>query len=170
MFDKRRFIQYTCKVIIFFVFLKDVSTDFSMIRVNQDIALDENEIQEEFVRASGPGGQNVNRVATAVQLRFDIVNSASLPADVRRRLLRLGGHRVTGDGILIIDARRFRTQESNRRDARRRLVGLVKKAAERPKPRQKTKPTFASKQRRLTEKRRRSRIKQQRQPVDPAEN
>jgi len=141
-----------------------------MIRVNQNIALDENEIQEDFVRSSGPGGQNVNRVATAVQLRFDIVNSASLPEDVRRRLLRLGGSRVTRDGILIIDARRFRTQEANRKDARQRLIELVKKAAENPKPRHRTKPTSASKRRRLAEKRRRSRIKQQRQSVDTAEN
>jgi ribosome-associated protein len=141
-----------------------------MIRVNQNIALDENEIQEDFVRSSGPGGPNDNRVATAVQLRFDIVNSASLPEDVRRRLLRLGGSRVTRDGILIIDARRFRTQEANRKDARQRLIELVKKAAENPKPRHRTKPTSASKRRRLAEKRRRSRIKQQRQSVDTAEN
>jgi ribosome-associated protein len=141
-----------------------------MIRISQNIVLDENEIQEEFVRASGPGGQNVNRVATAVQLRFDVVNSASLPEDVRRRLLRLGGRRITRDGILIIDARRFRTQERNRKDALERLIGLVKKAAETPKPRHKTKPTSASKRKRLEAKRRRGRIKQQRQPVDPAEN
>ena len=141
-----------------------------MIRVNHNIALDENEIQEDFVRSSGPGGQNVNRVATAVQLRFDIVNSASLPEDVRRRLLRVGGSRVTREGILVIDARRFRTQEQNRSDARERLIGLVRKAAEKPKPRRKTKPTAASKRKRIQEKRRRSRIKQQRQPVDPAEN
>jgi ribosome-associated protein len=141
-----------------------------MIRISQNIVLDENEIQEEFVRASGPGGQNVNRVATAVQLRFDVVNSASLPEDVRRRLLRLGGRRITRDGILIIDARRFRTQERNRKDALERLIGLVKKAAETPKPRLKTKPTSASKRKRLEAKRRRGRIKQQRQPVDPAEN
>jgi ribosome-associated protein len=141
-----------------------------MIQVNQNIVLDENEIQEEFVRSSGPGGQNVNRVSTAVQLRFDIVNSASLPEDVRRRLLRLGGSRVTRDGVLIIDARRFRTQESNRKDARQRLIDLVKKAAEKPKPRHKTKPTSASKRKRLAEKQRRSRIKQQRQSVDSAED
>lgn len=140
-----------------------------MIQVNEDIILDENEIHEEFVRSSGPGGQNVNRVATAVQLRFDIVNSASLPEDVSRRLLRLGGSRVTRDGVLVIDARRFRTQEQNRRDARERLIGLVKKAAEKPKPRRQTKPTAASKRKRTEAKRRRSRIKQQRQPVDPAE-
>ncbi|MEJ2168226.1 MAG: alternative ribosome rescue aminoacyl-tRNA hydrolase ArfB [Desulfobacterales bacterium] len=139
-----------------------------MIQVNEHIVLDENEIQEEFVRSSGPGGQNVNRVATAVQLRFDIANSASLPEDVRRRLLRLGGSRVTRDGILIIDARRFRTQEQNRKDARERLIGLVKRAAEKPKPRRRTRPTAASRRKRLEEKRRRSRIKQGRQSVDPA--
>ena len=141
-----------------------------MIQINQNIVLDENEIQEEFVRSSGPGGQNVNRVSTAVQLRFDIVNSASLPEDVRRRLLRLGGSRVTRDGVLIIDARRFRTQEQNRRDARERLINLVRKAAEKPKPRRRTKPTAASKRKRIEAKRRRSRIKQQRQPVDQSEN
>ena len=141
-----------------------------MIQINQNIVLDENEIQEEFVRSSGPGGQNVNRVSTAVQLRFDIVNSASLPEDVRRRLLRLGGSRVTRDGVLIIDARRFRTQEQNRRDARERLINLVRKAAEKPKPRRRSKPTAASKRKRIEAKRRRSRIKQQRQPVDQSEN
>ena len=141
-----------------------------MIQVNEDIVLDENEIQEEFVRSSGPGGQNVNRVATAVQLRFDIVNSACLPEDVRRRLLRIGGSRVTRDGVLIIDARRFRTQEQNRRDARERLVNLVRKAAVKPKPRRRSKPTAASKRKRIEAKRRRSRIKQQRQPVDQSEN
>lgn len=141
-----------------------------MIQITDSIAIDDNEIVEEFVRSSGPGGQNVNRVATAVQLRFDIVNSASLSEDVRRRLMRLGGSRVTREGILVIDARRFRTQEQNRRDARERLIGLVRKAAEKPKPRRKTKPTAASKRKRIEEKRRRSRIKQRRQSVDPAEN
>ena len=141
-----------------------------MIQITDSIAIDDNEIVEEFVRSSGPGGQNVTRVATAVQLRFDIVNSASLSEDVRRRLMRLGGSRVTREGILVIDARRFRTQEQNRRDARERLIGLVRKAAEKPKPRRKTKPTAASKRKRIEEKRRRSRIKQRRQSVDPAEN
>ena len=141
-----------------------------MIQITDSITIDDNEIVEEFVRSSGPGGQNVNRVATAVQLRFDIVNSASLSEDVRRRLMRLGGSRVTREGILVIDARRFRTQEQNRRDARERLIGLVRKAAEKPKPRRKTKPTAASKRKRIEEKRRRSRIKQRRQSVDPAEN
>jgi len=138
-----------------------------VLQVTENIVLDENEIQEEFVRASGPGGQNVNRVATAVQLRFDVANCASLPEDVRRRLLRLGGSRVNRDGILIIDARRFRTQEQNRRDARERLIGLVKKAATKPKPRRETKPTAASKRKRIEQKKQRSRIKQQRQSIDP---
>jgi ribosome-associated protein len=141
-----------------------------MIQITDIIVIDENEIVEEFVRASGPGGQNVNRVATAVQLRFDIINSTSLPEDVRRRLLRLGGSRVTRDGILVIDARRFRTQEQNRKDARERLIGLVKRAAEKPKPRRETKPTAASKRKRVDKKRRRSRIKQQRQSVDRSEH
>jgi ribosome-associated protein len=141
-----------------------------MIQITDSIVIDENEIVEEFVRASGPGGQNVNRVATAVQLRFDITNSDSLPEYVRRRLLRLGGSRVTRDGILVIDARRFRTQEQNRRDARERLIALVRKAADKPKPRRETKPTAASKRKRIEEKRRRSRIKQKRQSVDPAQD
>ena len=138
-----------------------------MIQVTENIVLNENEIREEFVRASGPGGQNVNRVATAVQLRFDILNSASLPEDVRRRLLLLGGRRVSRDGILIIDARRFRTQEKNRQDALERLVKLVRKAAERPTLRHRTKPTAASRRKRIERKRNRSRLKQQRQSVDP---
>jgi ribosome-associated protein len=140
-----------------------------MIKVTESIVLDENELQEEFVRASGPGGQNVNRVATAVQLRFDVANSDSLPKDVRQRLLRLGGSRVSREGVLIIDARRFRTQEQNRRDARERLISLVKKAADKPKPRRKTKPSAASQYKRLERKRHRSRIKRQRQSVDPDE-
>jgi ribosome-associated protein len=140
-----------------------------MIKVTESIVLDENEIREEFVRASGPGGQNVNRVATAVQLRFDIANSDSLPKDVRQRLLCLGGSRVSREGVLIIDARRFRTQEQNRRDARERLISLLKKAAEKPKPRRKTKPSAAKQHKRLERKRYRSRIKRQRQSVDPDE-
>lgn len=136
-----------------------------MIRITPSIAIGEDEIREEFVRASGPGGQNVNKVATAVKLRFDIAGSANLPEDVRERLIRLGGRRVTGDGVLILDARRFRTQERNRQDATERLVKLIRLAAHLPKPRRKTKPTTASRKRRLEDKRRRGETKRLRRPV-----
>jgi ribosome-associated protein len=130
-----------------------------MIFITDTIALDENEIQYDFVRAAGPGGQNVNKVATAVQLRFDVAHSPSLPDEVRERLRRLAGKRLTEDGILIIDARRFRTQERNRQDALDRLVALIRRAAERPAPRRPTQPTAASQQHRLASKRRRGEIK-----------
>jgi ribosome-associated protein len=133
-----------------------------MIHVTQSIAIDESEIQEDFVRSSGPGGQNVNKVATAVQLRFNVARSASLPEEVRERLIRLAGRRITEQGDLIIDARRFRTQDRNRQDARERLVALIRKASVRPKPRIKTHPTTSSKKRRLEEKRHRSDIKHMR--------
>jgi len=130
-----------------------------MIRVIGTITIGEEEIHQEFIRASGPGGQNVNKVATAVQLRFDVAHSPSLPADVRERLTRLAGKRMTKEGYLIIDARRFRTQEQNRQDSVARLVDLIRQAAQRPKLRKKTKPTPASKERRLESKHRRGRIK-----------
>lgn len=131
-----------------------------MVRVTDTITIDEEEIHQQFIRASGPGGQNVNKVATAVQLRFDVAHSPSLPENVRERLIRLAGNRMTGEGYLIIDARRFRTQQQNRRDAVARLVDMIRQAAQRPKIRKRTKATLASKERRLESKRRRAKIKQ----------
>jgi ribosome-associated protein len=122
----------------------------------------ERELQFDYIRASGPGGQNVNKVATAVQLRFDVVNSPSLTADVKTRLVRLAGKRMTDAGVLIIEANRFRTQEKNREDAIERLNELVRKASEKPKLRHKTRPTKASKEERLKEKKKRSETKKNR--------
>ncbi|MFY9623282.1 MAG: alternative ribosome rescue aminoacyl-tRNA hydrolase ArfB [Rhodoplanes sp.] len=130
-----------------------------MIRITDTIAIGEDEIAERFVRAAGPGGQNVNKVATAVQLRFDARRSPSLPEDVRARLMRLAGRRVTQDGVLVITAQRFRTQERNREDAIERLVALIRQAAVRPIPRRPTRPTAASRERRLAAKKRRSGVK-----------
>ena len=138
-----------------------------MIHITRTITIDESEIQEYFVRASGPGGQNVNKVATTVQLRFDVANSHSLPEEVRKRLISLAGNRITADGILIIEARRFRTQGRNREDATDRLVELIRNAAQRPKIRRKTRPTLTSKIRRLESKRRGAESKRLRGPVHP---
>ena len=124
-----------------------------MIQVTPSIAIDESEITETFIRSSGPGGQNVNKVATAVQLRFDVAHTTSLPQDIRERLIILGGNQITEDGVLIIDAHTFRTQTRNRQDALDRLVELIRKATEKPKVRRKTRATLASKQRRLDSKR-----------------
>lgn len=137
-----------------------------MLIVNADIRIPENELIERFVRASGPGGQNVNKVATAVQLRFDVRNSPSLPEDVRARLLEIAKGRLTEDGVLLIEARRQRTRERNREDARKRLAKLLTRAAVPPRPRKRTKPTRASKQRRLDAKRRRAEIKRYRRGID----
>jgi len=133
-----------------------------MIRVTQTISISEREIEERFVRSSGPGGQNVNKVATGVQLRFNVAGCPSLSEPVRRRLAALAGTRMTQEGILIIDARQFRTQEQNRRDALDRLIDLLRKAAQKPKRRYATKPSFASKGRRLESKRRKSMTKRTR--------
>ncbi|NIA13497.1 MAG: aminoacyl-tRNA hydrolase [Nitrospiraceae bacterium] len=127
-----------------------------MIDIAPGISLEDDEISMDFVRASGPGGQNVNKVSSAVQLRFDVAHSPSLPEDVRARLVQLGGRRVTEDGVLILDARRFRTQERNRQDALDRLADLIRQATHRPKRRRKTRPSRAAKQRRLEGKRHQS--------------
>ena len=133
-----------------------------MIRITQSITIDESEIQEEFIRASGPGGQNVNKVSSAVQLRFNVANSPTLPDDVRCRLIRLARGRVTKNGVLIINARRFRTQERNRQDALDRLIKLIRKASKKPKRRRRTTPTLASRMRRREDKRQHSRTKKMR--------
>jgi ribosome-associated protein len=120
-----------------------------MIPVTPSISLDDDEIELSFIRASGPGGQNVNKVSSAVQLRFDMANSPSLPEDVKERLARLAGSRLTKDGVIVITADRHRTQDRNREDAVARLVDLIARAAERPKPRKATRPSRASQERRM---------------------
>ena len=137
----------------------------TMIIVTPAIQIDENELQFQFKLASGPGGQNVNKVATAAELRFDVAHSSALPDEVRSRLLALAGSRMNKDGELLITARRFRSQERNRQDAIDRLVALIQKAAEIPKPRLKLKPSRAAKQRRVAEKRRIGEKKQTRRPA-----
>lgn len=136
-----------------------------MIRITPYLALDEGEIRLQFIRASGPGGQNVNKVSSAVQLRFDAAHSPSLPEDVRARLMRLAGSRLTNEGEVVIEAKRFRTQERNREDAIDRLVELIRRAAEKPKPRVATRPTLASKKRRLEAKKQRGEVKRGRGAV-----
>jgi ribosome-associated protein len=130
-----------------------------MIRINDHISIGEEELAESFIRSAGPGGQNVNKLATAVQLRFDVRRSPSLPAEVRARLERLAGKRLTRDGVVVITAQRHRTQERNRADALERLVDLIRTAAVRPTPRRPTRPTLGSKLRRLEGKKRRSGVK-----------
>jgi ribosome-associated protein len=141
-----------------------------MIRISRGIAIDEREIEFDFIRSSGPGGQNVNKVATAVRLRYDLRAGGSLPSELRERLIRLAGKRVGDDGFLTIHARRYRTQEANRRDAIERLVELLERACEQPKPRRATRPTAASRQRRLESKRRRGATKEARRSPDRADD
>ena len=140
-----------------------------MIRITNSISIDEDELEESFVRASGPGGQNVNKLSTAVQLRFDVRGSPNLPDAVRERLERLAGKRLTRDGVIVISAQRHRTQERNRQDALDRLVELIERAAVAPIPRRKTRPTRGSRERRLESKKRRSSIKGLRQDKPPME-
>lgn len=130
-----------------------------MLWITPDLAIEDAEIEERFVRSSGPGGQNVNKVASAVELRFDAARSPALSDEIRDRLRTLAGTRMTAEGVLVIDARRFRTQTQNRQDARDRLVALLRQAMVRPKRRRKTRPTAASKERRIDSKRRRSEAK-----------
>jgi len=136
-----------------------------MIHISDTIALDENEIQLDFIRASGPGGQNVNKVSSAVQLRFNVSGCAALSQSNREQLKKIAGRRMTSEGILIIKAQRYRSQEQNRQDAIDRLVEMIQKALETPKHRRSTRPTAASKKRRLVTKRRRSELKRRRRAV-----
>jgi len=140
-----------------------------MIPITPRISIDEGEIQEDFIRASGPGGQNVNKLSSAVQVRFDARLSPNLPQAVRDRLERVAGRRVTKDGVIVITAQRHRTQDRNRQDARERLVDLIWQAAEPPAIRRATRPTLASKRRRLDTKARRASVKDQRGPPRDAE-
>jgi ribosome-associated protein len=140
-----------------------------MIVITADLTLDEREISETFIRASGPGGQNVNKVASAAQLRFDIRQSSSLRAAIRARLERLAGRRLTSEGIIVITAQRFRSQERNREDARERLVALIRRAAAPPKPRRKTRPSSAQREERLAAKAHRSAVKRRRRAAPDAE-
>lgn len=138
-----------------------------MIHIADNITIDENEIDEQFVRSSGPGGQHVNKTSTAVQLRFDVKNSLSLPEPVKSRLKKLAGKRMTEEGVLVIDANEFRSQKMNREEARARLISLITQATVKPKPRKKTRPTLGSKEKRLTGKHKHSDAKKLRKKIKP---
>lgn len=138
-----------------------------MIEITPTLSLEDNELRFDFIRASGPGGQNVNKVASAIKLYFDVRQSPSLPDEVKERLAKLAGKRMTESGVLMIDARRYRTQEGNRLDAIQRLVALIQKALEEPTPRKKTRPSAAARAARLAEKKRRSMIKRERRSQPP---
>lgn len=138
-----------------------------MVEINPQMQIDENELEFSFFRADGPGGQNINKVATAVQLRFDVWQSNWLPEEVKSRFIKLAGKRMTQDGILVIQARRFRTQERNREDAIARFNLLVQKALQKPKARKRTKPSAASTEKRLEKKKQRGEIKRSRQKYLP---
>ncbi|HTX91895.1 MAG TPA: alternative ribosome rescue aminoacyl-tRNA hydrolase ArfB [Anaerolineales bacterium] len=134
-----------------------------MLQITSSISIDESDLVYDFIRSSGPGGQNVNKVATAVQLRFDVARSRRLPADVKERLVKLAGYRMSRDGLLVIEAKRYRTQEKNRVDAQGRLVELIRKAAVRPKKRRPTRPSASAKAKRIEAKKKRGQIKRTRQ-------
>ncbi len=138
-----------------------------MVEITPTLSLEDNELRFDFIRASGPGGQNVNKVASAIKLYFDVRQSPSLPDVVKERLAKLAGKRMTESGVLVIDARRYRTQEGNRLDATQRLVALIQKALEEPTPRKKTRPSAAARAARLAEKKRRSMIKRERRSQPP---
>jgi len=137
-----------------------------LIEISNKIKLNEKNLKFSFVRASGPGGQNVNKVSTAVQLKFDIENSEEISEEVKIKLVRSAGKRINNDGILIIEAKRFRTQEKNKQDAIDRLIKLIKKAIEVRKPRKKTKPTFASEEKRIENKKKRGQLKKDRKNLE----